>query len=163
MGQLLTHTKQARSSKSISKLLVSGKEISFDKQIASAINDYFANLGDNLASNIPTCTKLFKDYLKDPNLHSIFLQPTGSEGLIKERDKMKNKKSALDIFKISMIKYVREEIINGLVIIINKSIEEGVAPDLRKIAKINPIHKKMMHPYQATIDQFHFYLYLIKY
>ena len=33
-------TKQARSSKSISKLLVSGKEISGDKQIANALNDY---------------------------------------------------------------------------------------------------------------------------
>ena len=142
MGQLLTPTKQARSSKSISKLLVSGKEISGDKQIANALNDYFANVGDNLASNIPTCTKSFKDYLKDPNPHSIFLQPTGSEEIIKEIDKMKNKKSALDIFKISMIKYVKEEIKNGLVIIINKSIEEGVVPGLLKIAKVIPIHKK---------------------
>ena len=73
VGQLLTPTKQARSSKSISKLLVSGKEISGDQQIANAFNDYFANVGDNLASNIPTCTKSFKDYLKDPDLHSIFL------------------------------------------------------------------------------------------
>ena len=55
---------------------------------------------------------------------------------------MKNKKSDLDIFKISMIKYVKEEIINGLVIIINKSIEEGGVPDLLKIAKVIPIHKK---------------------
>ena len=85
--------------------MVSGKEISDGKQIANALNDYFANVGNNLASNIPTCTKSFKDYLKDPNPHSIFLQPTASEERIKEIDKMKNKKSALDIFKISMIKY----------------------------------------------------------
>ena len=88
--------------------MVSGKEISGDKQITHALHDYFVNVGDNLASNIPTCTKSFDDYLKDPNPHSIFLQPTGSEELIKEIDKMKNKKSALDIFKISMIKYVKE-------------------------------------------------------
>ena len=37
MGQLLTPTKRARSSKFISKLLVSGKEISADKQIATAL------------------------------------------------------------------------------------------------------------------------------
>ena len=102
MGKLLTPTKQAGSSKSISKLLVSGKEISGDKQIASALNDYFANVGDNLSSNIPTCTKSFKDYLKDPNPHSIFLQPTGSEELIKEIEKTKNIKSALDIFNPSV-------------------------------------------------------------
>ena len=63
---------------------------------------------------------------------------------------MKNKEPNLDIFKISMIKYVNEEILNGLVIIINKSIEEGVVPDLLKIAKVIPIHKKMMVPYQTT-------------
>ena len=51
-----------------------------------------------------------------------------------------------------MIKYVKEEIINGPVIIINKSIEESVVPDILKIAKVIPIHKKMMLPYQATID-----------
>ena len=37
---------------------------------------------------------------------------------------MKNKKSVFDIFKISMIKYVKGEIINGMVIIINKSIRK---------------------------------------
>ena len=84
MGQLLTLTKQPRSSKSISELLVSGKEISGDKQIASALNDYFANVSENFASNIPTCTKSFKDYLKDSYPHSIFLQLTVSKELIKE-------------------------------------------------------------------------------
>ena len=58
MGQLLIPTKQARSSKSISKLLVSAKEISGDKQIANALNYYFANVGDNLTSNIPTYTEI---------------------------------------------------------------------------------------------------------
>ena len=51
-----------------------------------------------------------------------------------------------------MIKYVKEEIINGLVIIINKSIEEGVVPDLIKIAKVIQYTKKMVCPYQATIN-----------
>ena len=45
MGQLPTPKEQARSSKSISKLLVSGKEVSGDGQIANALNDYFANVG----------------------------------------------------------------------------------------------------------------------
>ena len=55
---------------------------------------------------------------------------------------MKNERSALDMLNVSMIKYLKEEITNGLVIIVNKSIKEGVLPDLRKIAKVIPIHKK---------------------
>ena len=40
------------------------------------------------------------------------------------------------------VKYVKEEIINGPMIIINKSIKEGAVPYLLKIAKVIPIHKK---------------------
>ena len=41
-----------------------------------------------------------------------------------------------------MIKYVKKEIINGLLNIINKLIEKDVVPDLLKIAQVIPIHKK---------------------
>ena len=55
---------------------------------------------------------------------------------------MKNNKSGLDIFRINLIKYVKNEIVQGLTIIIDKSISEGIVPDLLKIAKIIPVYKK---------------------
>ena len=41
-----------------------------------------------------------------------------------------------------MLKYVKDEMIPGLVIIFNKSISKGVFPELLKIAKVIPIYKK---------------------
>ena len=37
-------------------------------------------------------------------------------------------KSVLDIFNISIIKYIKDEIIPALIIIFNKSITEGIFP-----------------------------------
>ena len=55
---------------------------------------------------------------------------------------MKNNKSGIDIFRINLIKCVKNEIVQGLTMIINKSISEGIVPDLLKIAKIIPVYKK---------------------
>ena len=41
-----------------------------------------------------------------------------------------------------MLKYVKDEMIPGLVIIFNKSIREGIFPELLKTAKVIPIYKK---------------------
>ena len=55
---------------------------------------------------------------------------------------MKNNKSGLDIFRVNLIKYVKNEIVQGLGMIIKKSISEGIVPDFLKIAKIIPVYKK---------------------
>ena len=48
--------------------------------------------------------------------------------------------TTLDI-KVSLLKHVKQEIVNGLVIIFNKSFEEGRCPEMLKIAKVVPIFK----------------------
>ena len=40
-----------------------------------------------------------------------------------------------------MIKYVKQDIINGLVIIFNKSFRERCFPEILKIAKVIPFYK----------------------
>ena len=46
----------------------------------------------------------------------------------------------LDI-RVSLLEHVKQEIVNGLVIIFNKSFKEGRFPEMLKIAKIIPIFK----------------------
>ena len=43
--------------------------------------------------------------------------------------------------RASLIKYVKQKIIYGLVIIFNKSSREGCFPEILKIAKVMPIYK----------------------
>ena len=57
-------------------------------------------------------------YLTDPIDDSLFLRPTNDEELMNQIDHLKNK-ATLDV-KVSLIKYVKQEIIDGLVIIVRK-------------------------------------------
>ena len=43
--------------------------------------------------------------------------------------------------RISLLKHVKQEIVNRLVIIFNKSFEEGRLPEMLKIVKVLPIFK----------------------
>ena len=47
----------------------------------------------------------------------------------------------MDPFKTSIIKSIKNEITEALVVIFNKSLEEGNFSDLLKIAKVLPIYK----------------------
>ena len=78
-------------------------------------------------------------YLTDPIDDSLFLRPTNDEELMNEINHLKNK-ATLDL-RVSSIKYVKQEIIDGLVIIFNKSFREGCFPEVLKIAKVIPIYK----------------------
>ena len=59
--------------------------------------------------------------------------------MLKEINQLKNK--ATTNIRVSLLKYVKQEIVSGLVIIFNKSFEEGRFPKLLKIVKVIPIFK----------------------
>ena len=122
-------------------MLIDGKEIKDNNEIADTLNNYFADIGENLSDNIPLIKKLFKDYLKNATPASIFLRPPNLVEVGRKIDKVKIKKSTLDKFKIDVIKFVKNKIIEGLTIIINLSILEGKVPDLLNVAKIIPGYK----------------------
>ena len=141
LGHLLNPNKHSNNSRAIDKLLIDGKEIKNNSEIVDTLNNYFADIGKNLSDNVPSIKKSFKDYLKNPTPASIFLRSTNLVEVGREIDKLKSKKSTLDKFKIDVIKSVKNEIIEGLTIIINLSILEGKVPDLLKVAKIIPVYK----------------------
>ena len=62
------------------------------------------------------------------------------EELLNEINQIKNK-ATLDV-TVSMIKYVKQEIIDNLVIIFNKLFREGCFPEILKMVKVIPIYKE---------------------
>ena len=84
-------------------------------------------------------THSYATYLTDPVDDNLFLRPTNAEELLNEINQLKNK-ATLDV-RVSLIKYVKQKIIDGLVIIFNKSFGEGCFPEILKIAKVIPIYK----------------------
>ena len=77
--------------------------------------------------------------MTNPVNNSLFLRPTDTEEVTKEINQLKNK-ATLD-FRVPLLKHVKQELVDGLVIIINKPFQEGCFPELLKIAKVMPIHK----------------------
>ena len=139
LGDLLSRTKRTKGNP-ISKLIVNNVEITKGKDIANTLNKDFTNIGKNLAEKIvPKQNLTFNTYLTDPIANSLYLRPTDSDEILKEINRLKTK-AILDI-RVSLLKHVKQEIVNGLVIIFNKSFEEGRFPEMLKIAKVIPIFK----------------------
>ena len=67
----------------IDKLLVNGKELTNTKDIADSLNNYFINIGTQLATKVKASDKTFHHYLKEPIENTIFLRPTNSYELLK--------------------------------------------------------------------------------
>ena len=139
LGNLL-NTSKKKSNNLISKIIADNKILNIDKDIANALNTHFTQIGETLANKVvPQEPHSYATYLTDPVDDSLFLRPANDEELLNETDQLKNK-ATLDV-RVSLIKYVKQEIIDGLVIIFNKSFREGCFPKILKIAKMIPIHK----------------------
>ena len=83
-------------SNSIDRLLIDGKEVKDDSEIADSLNEYFASVGQNLSNNVPEGSGSYKDYLKNPVSASVFLKPTDIIEVGTQISKMKNNKSGLN-------------------------------------------------------------------
>ena len=84
----------------------------------------YVELHKNMDSSVPEVSGSYEYYLKNPVSVSVFLKPTDIIEVGTRISKMKNNRSELDIFRINLIKYVKNEIVQGLTIITNKSISE---------------------------------------
>ena len=94
----------------------------------------------NLAEKIiPKQNLTFKTYLTDPITNSLYLRRTNSDEILRDINQLKTK-ATRDI-RVSLLKHVKQEIVNGLVMISNQSFEEGRFPEMLKIAKVIPIFK----------------------
>lgn len=112
------------------------------KKVANNFNKFYTNVAENLVQKLGNANNKFQDYLKNPNVHSIFLneiEPEDVRMLISKIDTSK----ASDIYGISpkLIKIANNELYKNLTLIFNKSLNLGCFPDKLKTAKVIPIHK----------------------
>ena len=136
----LLNSNRTNKNNSISKLIINNKELTNNKDIANALNTHFVTIGENLADKvIPQENNSFKAYLTDPIKCSLFLRPTNSDEIIKEINQLKNQ-ATIDI-RVTLVKHVKQELVDTLVIIFNKSFQEGCFPEVLKLAKVILIHR----------------------
>ena len=138
--------------------LINDMPVSDHSQIAREFNKYFVNIGPSLANSItPPPGKSYQEYLLDPcetPLH--FITATKSE-IRQIIDSLKTKTSCgFDGISNKLLKFIIDEIIEVMTLIINQMFSTGIFPDKLKIAKIVPIFKRIRNTFSIIIAQYHF-------
>jgi len=144
INNVLHDTVQSSSTRTtINEIKDKNSSITDPSQIANKFNEYFSNIGPNLAKQIVTPPDIFiKDTMPERNKQSIFLTPCTSTEIIDIVKALKNSKGiGLDGFSVYVLKQIIHKIADPLTVIFNKSLESGTVPNLLKSAKITPIYK----------------------
>lgn len=125
------------------KLLVDNNYIENTEQIANEFNAYFTTIGPKLASEIRTHPTLtYKRYLAEPVNKSFNFKSIDQKVVKAIIDKLKPKTSCgHDNISNKILKYVKNELIIPLTILINQSLSTGVFPNMLKLAKVIPLYK----------------------
>ena len=113
------------------------------KTIASEFNTVLANIGNNLATTIPSANVSPMDFMTKRLSHSVFLYPATSQEIVTEINHLDSTKATGPFsIPIDILKLIKDIISKPLEIIFNSSLSNGIVPDKLKIAKIIPVHKK---------------------
>ena len=120
------------------------KILTDNADIANCFNLFFSQVGPNLAKSIPSpVDKSYKDYLTAHITSSFSFETVTIENISKQIKGLKPKSSTgHDGLSTILLKYISNDIIETLSLIINQSLCTGIFPHSLKIAKITPIYKK---------------------
>lgn len=125
-----------------SYLVHNGAKIDDVNNIANSFNDYFVNIGNRIASNLPLSDCSYHSFLRDRCSHSLFLNPVTQAEIANMINKFPTGKApGWDGLSYFVIKKARNALATPLALLFNQSISQGVFPDDLKIGKVVPIHK----------------------
>ena len=136
----------------LNKLVVNNKEYTSGRDISKILAKHFSTIGKTYANNINAPSKDLNHYCnKIPlNNNSLYFKPIDIMEINKIITKLTNKNSyGHDQISNQLIKELRPVITHPLMIIFNKSLEEGMFPDLMKQADTIPLYKSNS-PYDSN-------------
>ena len=124
------------------EFIVNGAITSDRKEVVNNFNNYFTNIGKELASMIPDTNISPKRYLTASLDHSIFVKPVTFSEISTYISQIKQSTGpGPDLVYPAAVKAAANYIIPSLVILINGSLEEGIFPNKLKYARVVPLFK----------------------
>ena len=127
------------------QVIAHGKTITSPQEICNEMNRHFVEIGEKLSAKVPvTKSDLhYKQFLGKRHPSSIALQATHEHEVIEIIAGLNSHKSSgfIDI-PTALIKESKFLIARPLASAFNNCLETGIYPDILKIAKVIPLHKK---------------------
>ena len=121
------------------KLQYKGKTYTDKHDIVNQFNEYFKNIGPNLASTIHSRIKT-DAFLPATHSSSFFLSPVNSAQVELALSGLDRHKATIDIPNY-LIKIASNLLSTPLTNVFNESIESGIVPGIFKISKVAPVFK----------------------
>jgi len=121
--------------------IINNTNTSDKKTIAEGFNNFFVNIGNNLARDIPKSRIDPTSFIKESNLRSIFLDSVSMNEVSSIILSLKTASSGFDGIHSDVIKKTYLSFILPLTHVLNLSLSQGFFPDYLKIAKVIPLHK----------------------
>ena len=109
--------------------------------ISNKFNDFFVNIGPNLAAKIPEQNLSPLDFMDQPLLNSIYLSEVTSEEINNILKSLKNGAAGYDELNACLLKHISPFITEPLKYLSNLSLSEGIFPTELKLANVIPLYK----------------------
>ena len=126
----------------INELRVGENNFTNHEDIAEGFNEYFSNIGPNLASNIDSSNYNFETHVKNAKSEfAAFQHVTVSHVSHLLHGLSSNKATGIDKISCKIIKLATPVISDSLTLIFNQAITLSSFPDEWKIARVIPLYK----------------------
>ena len=133
-------SKKKRATK-YSEFLVDGSLTDDLDVIANKFNEYFCNIGPNLAKKIPASSASFRQFLRSYHTESIFSENAEQSEIKKIVLSLKDGSPGVDEITAKALKQVVDFVLPPLTHVCNLSLTQGYFPQELKLAKIIPLYK----------------------
>jgi exonuclease III len=127
--------------KPIKKIICDGLEVIDDLDIANSFNNYFANIAEELDSQLLPVNDSPLDYLKRNVPNSYFVSPVSLDECNSIILGIKKSSFGLNSLPVKICILARHLIVKPLSELINNSFQVGIFPDILKRAQITPVFK----------------------